>query len=39
MAKNATKAATSKLRNGICKATEQHRQKRPRLDRKSDFEG
>ena len=39
MAKNATRAATSKLRNGLCKATVQHRQKRPRLERKSDFEG
>ena len=39
MAKNATKAATTKLRNGICKTTIQHRQKRPRLERKSDFEG
>ena len=38
MAKNATRKATSKLRDGLCKTTIKHRQKRPKLERKSDFE-
>ena len=37
MAKNATKATTKTMRDGLCKATIQNRQKRPRLEQKSDF--
>ena len=38
MAKNATRKATSKLRDSLRKATINNRQKRPKLEQKSDFE-
>ena len=37
MAKNASRAATPKLRNGLCKATLRNRTLRPKMDQKGDF--